>query len=504
MVKKRPVPAARKEREKTDTERAFATSLAVILIVLNLAVIYELYYAAYLGLANQAGIAVISILISGMAIKRIKGFPGGYGLYLLSTTKGLNLIDQTSKKHKRFWNAMPMWGMVLGFGLASKLMVKKGISNRMYAFGIVTMLILTYIATFYTIGFLQFLTLPNLHVSISPQSAASYANPLLYNLAPLAAIFIVTLIFGFSGYLIGLLFVNTGTIILKTILYANTAISGNPQTTLLTSQIPGVAPVIPGLTLPLVAGLLSFVVIISIHEFSHGVLARIAKIKLKTIGMIMVGAIPFGAFVEPDEKAVSKLNSLKQTRILGAGVASNFIAMSIFFVLMMAVAMFFVPGIYNVIISATIPNTPAYGVLQPGMQILSWNGYPVRNYTDIAIAGQSDKPNSTVTVVTNTGTYSFKAVPSSENASHGIIGINAAEAVGSSGYDKSVYFFYSFFVITFALNFFIGIVNLLPIPGFDGWRIYKANVKSDKAVKAVTAIVVVALLVNFVPWLWLL
>ncbi len=489
---------------KTDKERAFSSALSIILILLNLVVIYELYYASYLGLAAQAGWAIVSLLVSGLVIKRLKWFPGGYGFYLLGTKRGLGLIDRTSKSHRGFWNAMPMWGMVLGFGLLSRLMVRKGISNRMYAFGIITMLLLTYVATFYTIGFLQFLTLPHFQLGITPQSAVQYANPLLYNLTPIAAIFIVTLVFGFSGYLLSLLLLNTGTILFKTLLYANTAISGNPQTTLLTSQIPGVAPVLPGLTLPLIAGLCSFVIIITIHEFSHGVLARIAKVKLKTIGMIMVGAIPFGAFVEPDERAVARLDADKQTRILAAGVASNFIAMSVFFVLMMLVAILFVPGIYSVIITATIPNTPAYGVLQPGMQILSWNGYTIRNYTDIATASKDDKPNSTVTVVTNTGTYSFKAVASADNVSRGIIGINAGDEVGSTLYDRVVYFFYSLFVITFALNFFIGIVNLLPIPGFDGWRIYKVNIKSNRAVKAITAIVVIALLINFVPWLWLL
>jgi Zn-dependent protease len=48
-------------------------------------------------------------------------------------------------------------------------------------------------------------------------------------------------------------------------------------------------------------------------------------------------------------------------------------------------------------------------------------------------------------------------------------------------------------------NLFVGIVNLLPVPGFDGWRLYKANIKNDKAVRALSVIVVFILLLNILP-----
>jgi len=47
----------------------------------------------------------------------------------------------------------------------------------------------------------------------------------------------------------------------------------------------------------------------------------------------------------------------------------------------------------------------------------------------------------------------------------------------------------------------VGIVNLLPIPGFDGWQIYRLEA-SKKVVNALAAIVLIALILNVVPWFW--
>ena len=58
-----------------------------------------------------------------------------------------------------------------------------------------------------------------------------------------------------------------------------------------------------------------------------------------------------------------------------------------------------------------------------------------------------------------------------------------------------------YLLITFLLNLLVGIVNLLSIPGFDGWQIYRLEA-SKKVVNALAAIVLVALILNVVPWFW--
>ena len=56
----------------------------------------------------------------------------------------------------------------------------------------------------------------------------------------------------------------------------------------------GVAPIIPGVDIPLFAGIISIAILLIIHEFSHGILAKKAKVKLKEIGLLVFGFIPIG------------------------------------------------------------------------------------------------------------------------------------------------------------------------------------------------------------------
>lgn len=59
-----------------------------------------------------------------------------------------------------------------------------------------------------------------------------------------------------------------------------------------------------------------------IHEFSHGIFARLANLKVGSTGFAFLG--PFlGAFVEPDEKAMRKAKKIDQLGVLGAGTFSN-------------------------------------------------------------------------------------------------------------------------------------------------------------------------------------
>lgn len=69
------------------------------------------------------------------------------------------------------------------------------------------------------------------------------------------------------------------------------------------------------------------------HEFSHGIFARIKKVKIKSTGFAFLG--PFtGAFVEPDEDKVKKLKPKKQLAFLSAGTFANIIVTVFFFFIM--------------------------------------------------------------------------------------------------------------------------------------------------------------------------
>ena len=176
-----------------------------------------------------------------------------------------------------------------------------------------------------------------------------------------------------------------------------------------------------------------------------------------------------------------------------------------FFVLMMLVINFVAPTAfhYHVVVTGTMPGYPANGILKSGMQILKWNNKTVTNITTLTAASRSDKPNSTISVLTNYGLYTFKSVPSQGNSSRGVIGVLLSyEPVISTPYAKAVYFVYSVFALSMLLNFLVAVVNLLPIPGLDGWRIYHTNIKSARFTGTIGAFIIILLVINVLPWIF--
>jgi len=75
--------------------------------------------------------------------------------------------------------------------------------------------------------------------------------------------------------------------------------------------------------------LIALAIVAVSHELSHGIFARLNKIKVKTTGLAFFGPF-FGAFVEPDEKKMNKLKKFPQLSILAAGTFANVIMTIIF------------------------------------------------------------------------------------------------------------------------------------------------------------------------------
>ena len=469
-------------------------ALTALLLAAGIAAVWLVSLAGFLGTPVQWLVAILALMIIGMAIRQLDGFSGFYGMYMLATEKGLQYIDGISHRYKDFWLKMSMWGLVLGFGLMAYPLLKGRINKGEYAFGIVSLIIImVFVLPFMQQG-LQFIYLPSLQSAV--QTAASSTNTT--QLTPLAIItYVIGVVTGFTGYIVALLFYITGLNGMRVFDFVGTVTAGSPNPTIIQNLIPGVAPLIPGITIPLAAGLIALVVLLIVHELSHGILSRIYGVKLKSLGLLMLGAIPIGAFVEPNEKQVMKLDPLKQTMIFVAGASTNFFAAIVFFLLMIATIAFLLPGIYSpgVFIQSTVQGYPAANVLQPGMQVLYWNGYQIKNLSSFGAAAANDLPGHTVTVVTNKGTYSFNAI-SVGGSAKGYIGVNIGTQVATGWYTSFVEFIYAVFVLSFILNFSVAVVNLLPVPLFDGWRVYKASIRNNNITKALAAVVGVLLLIN--------
>ena len=84
--------------------------------------------------------------------------------------------------------------------------------------------------------------------------------------------------------------------------------------------------VIPGVNklIPLSFGLIALIIGIIVHEFSHGILALVGKLKVKSMGLLLL-VIPIGAFVEPDAEELKNAPRLKRMRVYAAGPTMNIV-----------------------------------------------------------------------------------------------------------------------------------------------------------------------------------
>lgn len=492
------IPVASPIQKRPKVREELRTPVSVLFALGCLFSLIYLYYS-HLPIYISLPLAFLALIITGMVITNANGFEGFYGLYMLRSRRGLNFIEGISKEKPAFWKAFAEWGGAVGFGISAYFLFRKDMSRKIMLLGILsTAAVILFIIPNIDL-FLKFLNIPGFS-QLSINVTFLQGPPLSY----------VTLIFLIIGILGGFLFFMAallGYAAFSTIYGIAATLSsvaaGHPNYTALSQQIPGVVPVIPGLTIPLFSGILALAVVLIVHEFSHGVLARTAKVKLKSIGLLPLGIIPIGAFVEPDEKQVEKLDKNRQNEIFIAGVSSNFLLTFVFFALTALMIVYVMPIFFRsgVAISYIVPGYPAANVIPLGAIVYQWNGYPVENLSSIAAAAHNFTPYATVTVNTSKGNYVF------HTNSTGKIGVEASpiQIPKSTGPQNIIVnFLYAFFVLSFVLNFFVGAMNLLPLPMLDGWRIFKNGVKSKKTLHLIGWITFIGLMTLVLPWLWVL
>jgi hypothetical protein len=492
----------------------YAEYKALAALALGIIAVYLVYLAAQAALPqvgstlvySVGALAIFLILVgSGTGIQRSMSFKGGYGLILLGGKTGMATIEKLSKSKGGFWEQFAMWGLTMGVGIAAYPLVRGRIRKSTYLIGLASLVLVQLFVLPYVGYGLQFIKVPGISVTQNSQFSLPNFSALLspFQLAN----FLLTIIFGFAGSVVFAILFNAASILYSVAGFLSNPTPAGAAASGLTSQIPGVSPVIPGITMPLFAGILSLAILLVVHEFSHGILARRAKVKLKQIGVLLFGFIPIGGFVEPDEKAVMKLGAEPKTHIFSAGIAANFLFMLIFFVLTLLFAVFVAPHAYSygVVIISTAPGYPAHGVIPNGTVVTSWNGQSISNISQLEAAASSDLPGSVVTVGTLKETYSLTAIANPSNRSKGLIGVSLGyKVVLDTVWAQIAYFLFTLFSLSMLLNFLVAMVNLLPIPGFDGWRIYGANIKSERFVNTFGALIIILILVNVLPWFFYL
>lgn len=142
--------------------------------------------------------------------------------------------------------------------------------------------------------------------------------------------------------------------------------------------LPGINPLIP-----LWYGILAIAIGVAVHEIGHGIMSRVAGMKIKSMGLLLF-IFPVGAFVEPDEEALVKANKKIRTGVYAAGPATN-ILLALFCAFIFSTVMVGSAEVANdgPVLTTVYGGTPAdLGGLRSGYQIVSINGVEV-SYADL-------------------------------------------------------------------------------------------------------------------------
>jgi len=472
-------------------------------------------------------IAVVALLVAcSFSLQRLLKIEGEYGLLLVRTKKGLKFIDELAQSRPHLWNFLADVGLVMGFGLSALLIFRHRTPKKAIITGIILlMLFYQFVLPLAAPLVVELIQLPgasqdmSISSSAAAQAASGQGGLLATVLAVLATILSLSTIIGgvaLAGALALLL--KAFTILFAIASFATTALAGHADSQILATEGPGAAPVLPGINLPFIEGVLALAVLLVVHEGAHGVLARVGKIPLKSAGMVFLGVVPFGAFVDPDERKLQKTDADIQDRVLVAGSASNLFTACAFFALFFMFyygVLFAFPtaqiGTSSVEVVGVLSNGSAYGFVQPGMKITKWRGTDIASIADFKAAANGTIPGSSVEIVTDKGTFT---VPAGKDGKVGVQVQQVAYSFSNYIRDLSkampwISFLYNFIGLAFILNVLVGIVNLFPIPPFDGYRILSLKLGNKilfgkvKVMDAIVALIVASFVVNLLPWLWI-
>lgn len=143
--------------------------------------------------------------------------------------------------------------------------------------------------------------------------------------------------------------------------------------------LPGINPIIP-----IWYGILGIAVGIFVHEFAHGILSRVANIKIESLGILLL-IFPMGAFVEPNEEEIRATSRQNRARLFAVGPATNiFMAFICLVVFTLVLAPSAQPVSDGAVVIGVTPDSPAekFGI-SVWSEILSVDGQTVTNVSDL-------------------------------------------------------------------------------------------------------------------------
>ena len=264
---------------------------------------------------------------------------------------------------------------------------------------------------------------------------------------------------------------------------------------------------IPGVTLTSASAILYFLlsipIVLVMHEGAHGIVATLEKIKIKTGGFAIFIAL-FAGFVEPDEEEFDKAKKISKLRVIGAGATSNVLFAFVLGAILLTNPLFalilpepFLEWFYDApdgvgIISIIEGSGAEKAGLQKNDVITGIDGIPIITPVDFQKADL--KPGETVTVTVQRDgqllQLPVEIMPSPDDPDKGLVGI-----MRDSAFYKPVYNFIEwdpqvsmFLLWLWMISFFIGIINMLPLPILDGGKFIYTIIEKKASERKVNAI----------------
>ena len=264
---------------------------------------------------------------------------------------------------------------------------------------------------------------------------------------------------------------------------------------------------IPGVTLTSASAILYFLlsipIVLVIHEGAHGIVATLEKIKIKTGGFAIFIAL-FAGFVEPDEKEFDDARKISKLRVIGAGATSNVIFAFALGAILLTNPLFalilpepFLEWFYDApdgvgIISIIEGSGAEKAGLQKNDVITGIDSIPIITPVDFQKADL--KPGDIVTVTVQRDgqllQLPVEIMPSPDDPDKGLVGI-----MRDSAFYKPVYNFIEwdpqvsmFLLWLWMISFFIGIINMLPLPILDGGKFIYTIIEKKASERKVNAI----------------
>ena len=283
---------------------------------------------------------------------------------------------------------------------------------------------------------------------------------------------------------------------------------------------------IPGVTLTsgsaIMYFLLSIPIVLVIHEGAHGIVGVMEKIGIKTGGFAIFIAM-FAGFVEPDEEQFSKAKKISRLRLIGAGPTSNVIFAFALGAILFTNPMFamvvpepFLSSFYEeaedgVLVLSLIDGG---GAQQAGIQ----ENDVIIGINDVNIASAMDlqknpvQPGDTVNVtIVRDGSeivIPVTIMASPDDPERGLIGIMRNDQppqpiynIIDWGLDTPMGFQFSMFLLwLWMISFFIGIINMLPLPILDGGKFIHTIIEGKISEKAVNGTMIAIYAFTFITF----